>query len=222
MKQYPQLILGLLCLVINAVAPFSADPRQVVVVTVETTTTTWTTTTLQVTALSPASSTTLAGSSPLVSETSSGNGDFEGTFLDLHNNERAEHGASNLTWSNTLAMIAQSWANNCTDTHSGGKFRLEGLPLGENIAAGTENYSIPDVMNDFIDGPSEKFNYNPLAPADSHWTQIVWKATSELGCGVATCLLFEPPFDGQEALFYVCEYFPPGNIEGKFDANVQP
>ncbi|KAJ7467240.1 CAP domain-containing protein, partial [Mycena galericulata] len=152
------------------------------------------------------------------------------TFLDLHNTERAAHGASNLTWSNGLVMAAQSWAKNCIDTHSGGRFQLEGLPLGgacgldtpimispvaENIAAGTGEYSISDVMQGFIDGPTEKLNYNPTEPVASHWTQVVWKATTELGCGVATCILLNPPFNGQ-ALFYVCEYFPPGNVDGEF------
>ncbi|KAJ7482443.1 CAP domain-containing protein [Mycena latifolia] len=105
--------------------------------------------------------------------------DFQTTFLALHNTERAEHGASNLTWSNGLAMAAQTWAKNCIDTHSGGRFQLEGFPLGENIAAGTGEYYIPDVMQGFIDGPRE--NYNPSEPVSSHWTQVVWKTTTELG-----------------------------------------
>lgn len=123
-------------LVITTVATFSADPRQVVVVTVDTTTTawttttTWTTTTLQETALSQTYTMEgLSMSSAIGSETSSSS-DFQMTFLALHNTERAEHGASNLTWSNGLAMAAQSWANNCIDMHSGGRFQLEGSPLG--------------------------------------------------------------------------------------------
>jgi uncharacterized protein YkwD len=46
---------------------------------------------------------------------------------------RAQHGASPLSWDNTLEAAAQKWANNCVFEHSGGKLG----PFGENLAAGT-------------------------------------------------------------------------------------
>jgi hypothetical protein len=95
-----------------------------------TTSTTWTTTTLQATALSQTYTVEGLSMSSAIGSESSSSSDFQMTFLDLHNTERAAHGASNLTWSNGLAMTAQSWANNCIDTHSGGRFQLEGSPLG--------------------------------------------------------------------------------------------
>lgn len=39
----------------------------------------------------------------------------------------------------------------------------------------------------------------------NHFTQMVWKSTTELGCGVTDC-------DG--TLFHVCNYNPPGALLG--------
>ena len=40
-------------------------------------------------------------------------------YLSAHNSVRARHGASPLTWSNTLAAAAQKWSNGCVFQHSG-------------------------------------------------------------------------------------------------------
>ena len=40
--------------------------------------------------------------------------------LNAHNDFRAQHGAAPLTWSDTLANAAQSWADRCVFEHSGG------------------------------------------------------------------------------------------------------
>ena len=42
-------------------------------------------------------------------------------YLDQHNNVRAKHGASPLTWNDTLSAAAQKWADGCKFVHSGGK-----------------------------------------------------------------------------------------------------
>jgi pathogenesis-related protein 1 len=41
-------------------------------------------------------------------------------YLSAHNTVRAQHGAVNLVWNNTLANAAQQWANGCKFQHSGG------------------------------------------------------------------------------------------------------
>lgn len=41
-------------------------------------------------------------------------------YLSAHNSVRSQHGASPLTWSNTLASAAQQWADGCKFQHSGG------------------------------------------------------------------------------------------------------
>lgn len=64
--------------------------------------------------------------------------------------------------------------------------------------------------------------YNPSAPAYSHFTQIVWKATQTIGCGWASC---PPGFmwgGGNNEPFLVCSYWPAGNYAGLFQENVGP
>lgn len=47
----------------------------------------------------------------------------------------------------------------------------------------------------------------------SHFTQIVWKSTTQVGCGVALCdSMF--PGDGA-ATYHVCFYDPVGNVVGQ-------
>lgn len=46
-------------------------------------------------------------------------------------------------------------------------------------------------------------------------TQMVWKATTELGCGAADC-------GPSRGVMYVCRYNPPGNVIGTFNEQVSP
>ncbi|KAJ6590279.1 PR-1-like protein [Mycena sp. CBHHK59/15] len=136
-------------------------------------------------------------------------------YLDAHNSVRAQHGAVNLVWDNTLAAAAQEWADRCVFEHSGGQLG----PFGENLAAGSpaSSFPIPVAIQSWANEASQ---YDPNNPVPSHWTQMVWKATTKLGCAVQSCPdLFAgfPP-----AAFYVCEYSPAGNVIGEFPQNVQP
>lgn len=135
-------------------------------------------------------------------------------YLDDQNSVRAQHGASPLTWNNTLAAAAQQWANGCVFQHSGGTLG----PYGENLAAGTgSSYGISAAISSWT---SEVSEYDPSNPQASHFTQVVWKATTEVGCAVQECSGIFPASYG-EAQYYVCEYFPQGNVIGEFTQNVQ-
>lgn len=58
----------------------------------------------------------------------------------------------------------------------------------------------------------ERPNFSPLT---GHFTQIVWKSTTDLGCGVA--------ISKQTGNIYaVCHYNQPGNVDGQFQMNVFP
>lgn len=135
-------------------------------------------------------------------------------YLSAHNTIRAQHGASALTWSDNLASKAQQWANNCVFKHSGGSLG----PFGENLAAGTGSaYGIAEAVKSWTDEVSE---YDSSNPQPSHFTQVVWKASTQVGCAVQSCNgIFDASFG--PAKFYVCEYSPQGNVIGEFAQNVQ-
>ncbi|KAM0747522.1 PR-1-like protein [Meredithblackwellia eburnea MCA 4105] len=136
--------------------------------------------------------------------------------LAAHNKVRAAHGAKALTWNPTLAAAAQKWANGCKWGHSGGSLG----PYGENLAAyaGVKT----TVANAVQDWAAEAKDYNPNNPTYSHFTQVVWKSTTQVGCAVASCSgIFSAEYG--KASYYVCEYSPAGNIDSKayYQANVQ-
>ncbi|KAF9015338.1 CAP domain-containing protein [Cyathus striatus] len=131
-------------------------------------------------------------------------------YLAGHNTVRANHGASALTWSDELASKAQQWANGCVFEHSGGSLG----DFGEDLAAGGGDFSITSAVKLWTDEASE---YDPSNPVPSHFTQVVWKATTQVGCAVQSC---DGILDGT-AKYYVCEYFPAGNVIGEFAENVQ-
>lgn len=127
--------------------------------------------------------------------------------LEFHNQVRARHGAGPLVWSGAVAASAQAWANTCTWGHPGGH------PYGENIAGGHVDqvaaaqawYSEVDAVRNVAQFPDLYFK------AGGHFTAMVWKGTTEMGCGTAAC---------PGGPYHVCRYNPPGNMPGGFAANV--
>lgn len=137
--------------------------------------------------------------------------DFANSMLNEHNAKRALHqNTSPLTWSDELASYAQNYANayDCSGNlvHSGG-------PYGENLAVGYSDVGAVDAWYDEI----SQYDYsNPgFSEATGHFTQVVWKGTSQVGCGVKTC-------GGAWGDYVICSYKDAGNVIGYFPENVAP
>jgi hypothetical protein len=47
-----------------------------------------------------------------------------------------------------------------------------------------------------------------------HYTQLVWRATTQVGCATVQCTTGSP-FGGGNWTFTVCDYSPPGNYVGQ-------
>lgn len=93
---------------------------------------------------------------------------------------------------------------------------------GENMAACTggcknPNYYDKDPYLMVDQWYDEISNYNHAQGTSTgvsgHYTQLMWAATSKVGCGVASCT---------EGEVVVCQYTPAGNVAGLYVQNVKP
>ena len=114
-----------------------------------------------------------------------------------------------LCWSSAIAATAQAYAEQCKFQHSMGKY-------GENLyAAAGKNASPQDVIDSWV-GESADYDYsgNSCSGVCGHYTQVVWRSSARLGCGVAQCST-NSPFSGfSDWQLWVCNYDPPGNFNG--------
>ena len=131
-------------------------------------------------------------------------------ILTTHNQFRKLHQAPPLHWDAELAQYAAAYAAQCRFKHSGGKY-------GENLAAGYR--SSKEAIQAWHD-ESKSYSYQrPGFSKDTgHFTQLVWKSTTKLGCALVTC----DGLNDTPGEFLVCEYNPPGNVvsPGYFENNV--
>jgi uncharacterized protein YkwD len=135
-------------------------------------------------------------------------------LVDAHNTYRAKHCAAPLAWSPKLAQAAQAWANSLKA--QGCKFgHKPNNQFGENLAAGTsgalDGQAVADMWYDEVKG--YRFPNGGFSMQTGHFTQVVWRETTQIGCGVTSC-------NGMD--IWVCEYDPPGNVETMYRQNVLP
>jgi pathogenesis-related protein 1 len=133
---------------------------------------------------------------------------FARELLAAHNVVRQKTGLPPLKWSNELAARAEEWAKRLAAT---GASRMQGIP-GQNIG-----YTAPpggvkgaDVVAAWA-AEATNYDHEKNACIDpklrcNHYTQIVWRNSSHLGCGTAR--------DAQRDI-WVCDYDPPGNDIGE-------
>jgi len=126
-------------------------------------------------------------------------------MLEAHNAVRARVGVPPLAWSAQLAAVAQDWADRLIATRT-----FAHRPddrYGENLYAISGGAASPAQV--VAAWAEEARGYDPrsntCAGICGHYTQIVWRATHRVGCGVAT----DP-----EREVWVCDYDPPGNVVG--------
>ncbi|KAI7776483.1 Cell wall protein PRY3 [Diaporthe eres] len=140
---------------------------------------------------------------------------FTSAILNSTNVFRSQHNASAVTWNTTLSAFASSYlasmgpespdsGSECDFAHSGG-------PYGENLALGCgEVTGCVGLWGD----EREQFDYDDpgFSKETGHFTQLVWKNTTAVGCGSRLC--------GTRGWYLVCEYWPRGNVIGQFAEQV--
>lgn len=143
-----------------------------------------------------------------------------------HNEVRANHHLKPVKWSAELATYAQQQANyqatqnNCRMRHRphSGKYKQI---HGENIywaspvmwsngSKEVQTVTPADIVSSWA-GEEKDYSYtnNTCQPGEQcgHYTQIVWEATTEVGCGMVIC--------SDKGQMWVCNYDPPGNWVGE-------
>ncbi len=117
-----------------------------------------------------------------------------------------------MTWDASVAAAAQSWADQCNFSH------YTANTYGQNIyaSAGGGYPSAQSVVDSWV---SEKKDYNYAANTCSgtcgHYTQVVWRNSINLGCGIKYCTT-NSPFSGFANWYIVvCNYLPPGNYNNQ-------
>lgn len=134
--------------------------------------------------------------------------DFQSAILDEHNAKRALHGVPNLSWDSTLEAYAQAYADkyDCsgTLTHSGG-------PYGENLALG---YTVTGTVDAWY-AEGANYNYGSSCSVLDHFTQVVWKSSTAVGCAQKQC-------GSYYGAYVICSYNPPGNYVGECSSEVLP
>lgn len=145
-------------------------------------------------------------------------------FLEFHNDIRRRYDLKAFTWDNDIANYAQAWANylrdnnNCEMIHRSVAKKTDGKQYGENLmlnrstgqlAAGN-NLGSPKMTvfawSDECKDYSYEKNTCTVNEQCGHFTQVVWRDSQRVGCGVATCRSGA----GQKDI-WVCNYDPPGN-----------
>jgi pathogenesis-related protein 1 len=117
-----------------------------------------------------------------------------------------------MAWSTAVAKTSQAFTDDCVfaDTSNG---------YGSNAFAGTGTYTPADVVKAWV---SEDADYtyatNTCASGKEcgHYTQVVWRDSVGLGCGMTQCTENNPfTSDGSGAwVLWVCDYDPAGNYVG--------
>ncbi len=119
----------------------------------------------------------------------------------------------NLIWDSKIATYAQKWAiflkkkYGCKMKHRShlGKNTKK---YGENLAWSRSIRMLPiDVVKAWYN-EIQNYNYqkNSCNGVCGHYTQLVWKTSLRVGCGISRCGLDE---------VWVCNYDPPGNWRGQ-------
>ena len=140
-----------------------------------------------------------------------------------HNRWRKTVGAPPLSYSTDLAASAQDWANRLKESnHCQMQHSKPDGHYGENLFWASavqwsdgrrelQKVSPETVVNDW-GGERSNYNYKNNSCAKGkmcgHYTQLVWKTTTTVGCAVATC-------EDSHDQIWVCQYQPPGNWVGK-------
>jgi pathogenesis-related protein 1 len=146
---------------------------------------------------------------PPATNTGTMSADWANSVLAVHNSERAAVGVPPLVWSDSLATSAQTWAEHLATipemVHSGPGENIAGFFTDPTEPRGGTSLWVAEKQN-WHGGVLTEENWYPTG----HYTQMVWRSTTDVGCGVSP-----PGAGGLPYSILVCVYYLPGNFIGQ-------
>ncbi|EEY21512.1 PRY1 [Verticillium alfalfae VaMs.102] len=140
---------------------------------------------------------------------------FTSAVVGTHNVYRSEHDAEDLVWNNTLAEYAEEYLDSDGDDDDEcPDFEHSDTPYGENLAIGHANASAAvEAWGDERD--EYDFDDQGFDQETGHFTQLVWKSTTDVGCARKLCRGGD-----WNGWYLVCEYWPRGNVQDQYEDQV--
>ncbi len=150
----------------------------------------------------------IAGTGPDLIKPVLSSSPVSGEIVAVHNSIRSKVGVPPLIWSDELAQVAQNWANLLISVGTFGHSadNRYGENLFEISGFGASSTAFDVVGAWAAESASYQYDTNSCSRVCGHYTQIVWRQTRAVGCGVAR----DPKRE-----IWVCNYAPFGNIIGE-------
>ena len=132
--------------------------------------------------------------------------------LYIHNSYRLSHGVDELNWKDYLAeaatKLAKDLASKSASTADAKEAEVPGIsmivmPTGDFSDVGMEAACYAAAKSWYAEQKNYDFNNPHLTNENLHFTQMIWKATRDVGFGVA--------MSKTGNFYFVAKYDPPGN-----------
>ena len=141
---------------------------------------------------------------------------YKNSIIKFHNEIREKHKSPPLKKNEKLNDLASIYAESLVNNQEKINYELNMYNdeiVGENIIV-AESKRPEDAFKKILDEEKNyDFNKNKFSKATGHFTQAIWKDTTDIGCGFWV--------DKENKKYYiVLLYYPAGNIFGKFSENV--
>ena len=138
---------------------------------------------------------------------------YDEICLKIHNQKRDIHDSPHLLKNEELCKLAEKCALDLSNNEDNINCIYKDIFLGQNIYI--YKGEILDIQNIFNEWYEEIKNYdeklNKFQKNTSHFTQMIWKGTKEIGFGYIA---------KGDTFYAVAFYYPPGNTLGEFKENI--
>uniref|UniRef100_A0A0N5BUY9 SCP domain-containing protein n=1 Tax=Strongyloides papillosus TaxID=174720 RepID=A0A0N5BUY9_STREA len=138
-------------------------------------------------------------------------------YLIQTNMYRQLHGSPDLTNNEELENLAQAYAERLGKEYNGKLIHDPDKRYGENLAYVPISMIVDPVRLWYNEIQNYHYENPGFGLNTGHFTQLIWKNTKEMGCGIGKV---NEKYPG----YYIvsCKYNPSGNYEGQYKENVLP